>query len=467
MKEKTQNILVIVTVALAIFVTNLDISIVNIALPTFTKVFDVGTGEVSRVIVAYLLALVGSLMIFGHLTDQKGMEKMFVIGFAVFTVASALCAISPSMDFLNIFRFVQGLGGAMLLSTFGAIILKYLPAKIRGRAFGFCTVFGGTGVAIGPPVGGFMVQYLSWHWIFVVNIPIGIFAIILARKVLNKPHIKPENPGSSKFDFIGGLLSFAGLFILFYMLNTADNFGWLSMRNILMLAFSVVCFVLFIIREKRYPVPLIDLSVFKVKNLVLGFLALIFVTMILDGLTFLFPFFFELICNFEAGKTGLLMMIAPLAIILVSPVSGYFSDLKGPRFVGVIALIFLVITTVMVAWFNSATSYYFITAAFILFGIGLALFYTSNTTFIMNYAEKGREGMLSALLSVVTYLGSSLGIIAFEIVFSWRFDLSRSESLTEIPKHIVLNGYQNAMIIGVIIGIFGLVSIIAARDKRV
>ena len=134
MQEKTRNILVIVTVALAIFVTNLDITIVNIALPTISKIFNTGTDEVSRIIVAYLLTLVGSLLVFGRLADQKGIEKIFLLGFITFTIASVLCALSPSINLLNIFRFLQGFGAAMLLATFGAIILKYLPPEKRGRA---------------------------------------------------------------------------------------------------------------------------------------------------------------------------------------------------------------------------------------------------------------------------------------------------------------------------------------------
>ena len=465
MKENTQNILVVVTVALAIFVTNLDISIVNIALPTLSNTFNTGTDEVSRVIIAYLLALVGSLLVFGRLADQKGVEKIFIIGFSIFTIASVFCALSPTIDFLNIFRFMQGLGGAMLLAGFGAIVLKYLPPEKRGRAFGFSTVFGGIGVAIGPPVGGFLIEYLSWHWIFIVNVPIGIIGISLALRVLNKKHVPPPSSGSSGFDLTGAVLSFVGLFVLFYMMNTADKSGWLSLRTLGMLAFSILCFILFIIREKRYSTPLVDLSVFKIKNLVLGFFTLIFVTRVLDGLTFIFPFFFDLICKIGAGQTGLLLMIAPLAIIFVSPVSGYLSDFKGPRFVGVISLIFLVGSTVMIVMFNSQTSYYFIAISFILFGIALALFYTSNTTFIMNYAEKGKEGMLSALLAVVTYLGASFGISVFEIVFSLKFDINKSDSLASIPENIVLSGYQNAMILGIILSVLGLIAIVIAKEK--
>jgi len=467
MKEKTQYVLVVVTVALAIFVTNLDISIVNIALPTLTKTFNTGTDEVSRVIIAYLLAMVGSLLVFGRLADQKGIEKMFIIGFSTFTIASILCALSPTIDFLNAFRFLQGLGGAMLLASFGAIVLKYLPPEKRGRAFGFSTVFGGIGVAIGPPVGGFLIEYLSWHWIFIVNVPIGIIGVLLAFKVLNKKHTPPADAASSGFDLLGAILSFAGLFILFYVMNTAEKNGWLSLINIVLIAFSILCFILFVIREKRYSSPLVDLSVFKIKNLVLGFFALIFVTMVLDGLTFTFPFFFDLICKLGAGDTGLLLMIAPLAIIFVSPVSGYFSDKKGPRFTGVIALVFLLISTVMMVWFKAETSYYYIIVAFILFGIALALFYTSNTTFIMNYAEKGKEGMLSALLAVVTYLGASLGIGIFEIVFSQNFDINKSESLSVLPETIVMNGFENSMILGVVISALGLIAIVVAKEKSV
>ena len=210
----------------------------------------------------------------------------------------------------------------------------------------------------------------------------------------------------------------------------------------------------------------VNLSVFRIKNLLLGFIVLVFVTMVLDGLTFIFPFFFDLIFKMEAGETGLLLMIAPLAIIFVSPVSGYLSDIKGPRFVGVLSLLLLVMSTVMIVMFDSQTSYYYIIAAFILFGIALALFYTSNTTFVMNYAIKGKEGMMSALLAVVTYVGASFGIIVFEMVFSFKFDVHKLESLEAIKLSLIQDGYKNAMILGVIISVFGLGAIVIAKEKN-
>ncbi|MBC8527584.1 MAG: MFS transporter [Candidatus Cloacimonetes bacterium] len=459
--EKSSNLLTVITVSIAIFLTNMDISIVNIALPTLSKIYNVDTSEVSRVILMYLLSMVSFLLVCGKLSDIKGSERIFKYGFAVFTISSLLCSLAPNLHFLNIFRFAQGIGGAMLLATFGAIVVKYLPADKRGRAFGFIIVFGGVGYALGAPVGGLLIQYLSWRWIFLINIPIGIGAMFLANSVLNKKN--PTTPLKNKFDILGALLSFVGLISFLYMLNSGKDAGWLSLKSVTLFFVSILCFILFIFQEKKFPSPIMDITVFRNKHLAFGLLTIIFAIMILGGMNFLFPFFFDFVRKLSPGQTGLLLMIFPLTTTLVSPVSGYFSDKKSPKLICCLAMIFLTISCILFFFFNIERTYYFIIFSFIIFGISVAMFSTSNTTLIMSHATAGNEGMLSASLSVFTKLGSAIGISFFEIIYSLKFT-NKADFIVQTNK--IVDGFRNAALFGVVVGILGVLAAIISKEKR-
>ncbi len=153
--------LIILTVVMAIFMVNLDTSIINVALPTLAANFHADPSDVSKVILTYLLALSSTLLLFGRLGDLKGSEKLFLTGYSIFTLGSLLCALAPGLEFLLGFRLLQGFGGAMLLSNWGAVIVRNLPPQMRGKAFGMITVAAGSGLAIGPPIGGLLVDYLD------------------------------------------------------------------------------------------------------------------------------------------------------------------------------------------------------------------------------------------------------------------------------------------------------------------
>ena len=168
----------------------LDSTIVNISLPTIADYYGTSITLVSWIPIAYLLALASALIAFGRFADIHGYRKVYISGFIVFTIASLLCAISPYIQILIGCRIIQGLGAAMLQAIGGAMIAIYLPGRIRGWALGMLSTFAAIGVAVGPVLGGYLTEYLSWHWIFLVNIPVGICAILLGRMVI--PNDKPD-----------------------------------------------------------------------------------------------------------------------------------------------------------------------------------------------------------------------------------------------------------------------------------
>jgi EmrB/QacA subfamily drug resistance transporter len=463
--EKSRHILTIVAIALAIFMTNLDTSIVNIALPTFVTIFHSDTGEVSRVVLIYLLAMVSLVLVFGKLSDQQKPERIFALGFTIFTVASGLCALAPSITLLILFRFVQGVGSAMLLATWGAIAVRYLPPEIRGRAFGFMTVFGGVGMAIGAPIGGFLIRYLSWKWIFLINLPAGILTLILIRVVMNKRSGSDSRP--HRFDFPGAVLSFWGILSLFMVLNMGEDFGWLSWKSILLFILAAGCLAGFYYREKTCTAPILNIGILRNKHILAGYATTILVTMILMGFNFLFPFFFSYVRHLQPEKTGLLLMTFPVVSILVSPLSGYLCDKGSSRFVSLIALFFILVSGLLFATFGIQTSYLFVIVVFLLFGIGLALFFTANTALLMSHATPAVAGMFSALISAVSYLGSAIGINFFELIFSFRFPLSGTKQSPEtLPPELLTQGFLHASVFGIILAILGIIAVLISHENN-
>jgi MFS family permease len=199
---------IVFSVAFAVFMVRLDGYIVVISLPTLARYFQVGTSEVSWVIIPYLLIMTGSTLIFGKLVDRIGLKKIFVWGYGLFTLGSLLCGLSPTIYLLDTARGVQGAGGAMMITSGMASIPHYLPVNIAGWAFGICSLANSLGIMVGAPLGGLITGYLTWHWIFLINVPVGIAAIVIVKRHLPADQNHPSLTAGRPFDVSGSILSF-------------------------------------------------------------------------------------------------------------------------------------------------------------------------------------------------------------------------------------------------------------------
>jgi len=464
-KTGPSSVYIIFVLALGVFMVNLDASIVNIVLPTLAKLFSVDMYVVSRVVLSYLLSFSGFLLIFGRLSDIHGANKIFGYGFLVFTLSSVLCATSRTFVMLEISRFMQGIGAAMLASTYSALVIKLLPPEIRGRAFGFITVAGGAGFAMGAPVGGYLTHYFNWRWIFWMNVPIGIFSLISSWKLIKER--SEGNITTGAFDRTGAFLSFGGLVLITYLLNSAKNYPPTSIIPWAGIAVFIAVFAYFLRVEKRHPEPLLDLSLFSNRNFNFSFIANFFVVMTLDGMNFLFPFFFELGRGMKPDKIGMLLMLFPLISMFVSPVAGYFADRKGPRAVCVFSTVMLALSVAMLCFIDLTTSIYYIIITLIIFGCSLAMFFTANTSLMMCHAPAGREGITSAMVSFNANLGTLLGVCFFESIFSYGLPAGIvSNQLMEGASRMIATGFNHGAIFALIISLMAARSSFIAREKK-
>ena len=326
--ETSKQRWVLISAAFAIFMSNLDISIVNISLPVISQHFNVSTSIVSRVVLIYFLVLTGFLLGFGKLGDIKGFKKVFVAGFVIFILGSFLCGISGNINQLIAFRVIQAIGGSILVALAPAIVSAFLPSHTRGKALGIIGTFGAFGITMGPAIGGFITSWLGWRWIFFVNVPIGIIAIFVGILTLPDKQAKSED---SRFDFPGAVYIFCALMTLLYSLNMGQELGWLSSVILMNFLGSLIFFMLFIFREKRISYPIMNPDLFKNRNFSMGILSSLFVLMVLNGTVFIFPFYLEMARDLSINKAGLMLVIPSGVMIFMGPVAGGISDKIGSR----------------------------------------------------------------------------------------------------------------------------------------
>lgn len=466
-KGSSHHWLILVLISLASFMGALDATIVNISLPTMSKYFQCDVATVSWVSMAYLLILSSTLITFGRVADIRGYKKIYLAGFATFTVGSLLCGLSSNIHLLISFRVLQGLGAAMLQAIGGAMIVRYLPEKIRGIAFGVLTTSAAVGLAAGTPLGGLICQFYSWHWIFFINIPVGIIAIILGMSVL--PGDAGEF-GKGQFDMPGASLLLLALVSLIFFLNMGNNVGWLSWGILVAIIISVVAWAGFIINEKRTKFPLIDIDLFRDRNITMAVIVALLVLLMGQGSWYAFPFYLELGKGFATNIAGLILLVPTIFMMICGPIAGFLSDRIGARPICVMGSAVIIAAFVMFALMGAGTSLCYIIIALALEGIGIGLIMPANFNLIMGMSAKGSEGVMNSLVTTVRNVGAVMGIALFTLIF---LSVIASQGVSpagitphSLPSKAFSLGFHAIFLFGAALGGVLLVLNLALREKK-
>ena len=470
--DKRRYRLIVISVAFSSFMSGLNNYIVNVSLPTISNYFNVDTGEISRVILAYLLTLTSSLLLFGQLGDKIGLKRVFISGYTVFTTGSLLCGLSVGINMLVAFRLLQGLGAAMLSSSGFAIVAKYLPPDQTGRSYGIVSASVALGITAGAPLGGIITGYLAWQWIFFVNIPIGIVAIITAVQCIPGEPTRKGLPERKKrtFDIPGAVLSFFGLATLLYGINMGKTMGWTSPNILLSFALALVLLALFVRRELLCTSPLLDFTLFRNRTLTLALLATSMVFMFVAGNTFLLPFYLEVVKHFTIQQTSMVLFLYALVHVVFSPSVGRLADRVRP---GKLCAIGLASASVSAFFFSYALRLNGIVCV-LAFAVWIAssyvFFFAPNSKQIMRLAPKGSHGSVSGVMNTTAFLSMIFGVALFEKVFSHGFAsmLPKGVSLSKagIPTLILIQGFSTAYFFGGIICLLAFSFSVASRDRE-
>jgi EmrB/QacA subfamily drug resistance transporter len=402
-------------VVVGTFMTTLDASIVNISLPSIARTFHTPFGgAVEWVIIAYLVVTAATLLTFGRVSDLIGRKPVWVAGLVCFTLGSALCGAAASLAWLIAARIFQGLGGALLFAPGMAIITDVFPAAQLGLALGLTTVVAALGASAGPTLGGLITEHMSWRWIFYLNVPVGVLALLATWQVLRD--VGQRAPQS--FDPAGAGLLAIGFSTLALGLSFGQAWGWTSARLLTCLAVSVVALIAAAVVERRVRHPIIDLTLLHNRVFVSSLLSMTLAMLALFAVSFLLPFYFEALRGFSVATSGVLLTPLPLTIAVVAPVSGRLADRVGSRRLAAGGLAIACLGLLLLAGLDAHSSQWEIIWRLAITGLGQGLFQSPNARALMNAAPRDEQGESSGLLATARVVGQSLSVALAGAIFA-------------------------------------------------
>lgn len=406
---------ILVIVLIGIFMAVLDGSVVNIALPTITGFFDVDVSQSQWVVTAYLITMTSLLLIFGRIADYTGRVKLFMVGFAMFTLSSLACGLSDQLSMLVFFRIVQAIGASMVFAISTAIIVQSFPDREKGRALGFVGTTVAIGGITGPVLGGFIVDSLGWQYIFLLNVPIGIVLLALAFKYLK---VKEHMPLPRRMDWPGAALLIVTMVSLMMMLGDIASYGSISSAAVVYGLIFTASFAGFLIMERKHPYPIVDTSVFKVRQFTFANASLLISFIAVFMFNFLMPFYFEGVADYRPSQVGQALIMIPLIMAIVSPISGWIFDRYQSDYHSSFGMFIMAASLMAISYFASAGDIPLMIASFLAFGLGNGLFQSPNNTEVMGALPREKYGVASSMIATVRNFGMTLGVSVASILLS-------------------------------------------------
>lgn len=403
--------------ALGTLMSTLDISVVNIALPTLSHEFGVPLTTVEWVVLAYVTTITGLLLLFGRVADRIGRKRVYATGMVLFTVSSALCAAAPGIHALTAARAFQGLGAGMMMSNSSALLVSSFGPEERGRALGAFGATVGVGLALGPPLGGLIISLLSWHWIFLLNLPLGLVALALVRSRI--PNAPPSDPGAELHAWPAALWC-AALVGLTLALSRGPAIGWARPSVWPLLAVGVLLLVVFARLERRADSPLLPVALLTGPLGLAAALTLVGQAVSMSAGFFL-PLYLEEVGGMDPAATGRWLALLPLTALFMAPLAGRWSDRLGPRVLTVSGLTVTAAGFVVLATLGTQAAAGRLLIGLLAVGTGLGAFTVPNTSSLLGAATPGRLGTASGLQATMRNLGITGGAAATAALVASRY----------------------------------------------
>jgi EmrB/QacA subfamily drug resistance transporter len=402
-----------IVVVLGTIMAILDTTIVAVALDSLSKDFHVSVSTIQWVTTGYLLALAVVIPVTGWAVHRIGAKPLYITSLILFVIGSALCGFAWSATSLIVFRIIQGIGGGMIMPVGQTIMARTAGPHRMGKVMGIIGVPTLLGPILGPVIGGAIITNVSWRWIFFVNIPIGIVALVLAFKFL-KPS---KREGNHKFDLLGFLLLSPGLALLVYGLSEVGNQGGFSSSKVQFCCIAgLIMIMLFVLRSLKAPEPLIDMKLFKNKNFSIATICIFLTGATLYGTMFLLPLYYQVVRGDSAWVAGLMMAPQGIGAALVMRWSGTIADKHGARKVVPIGMALLALGTFAYTQVSATSNYAFLAVALFVRGIGLGL--GMMPAFAASYRDLSHDAVPRATTAtnIIRQVGGSLGVAIFAVV---------------------------------------------------
>jgi EmrB/QacA subfamily drug resistance transporter len=412
-------------VCVAFFMTILDVSIVNVALPSIKTSLDVSENTLQWVLIAYTITFGGFLLLGGRTADLLGRRRMFMIGVGLFAIASLFCGLANSIGVLIAARAVQGIGAAIVSpATLSIITTTFEEGSERNKALGIWGAMGGSGAAAGVLFGGILTQYAGWEWIFFVNVPVGVAVLLLSRAVIRESRI----PGLRGFDAAGAVTITSSLALLVYAISKAPDVGWATGRTIGLLIASGVIFLAFLFIETRSTSPIVPFRIFRTKTVTGANVCGVFLGAVVFANFFLLTLYVQQVLGYTALRTGLTFLATAGTVVLVAGVSQALVTRIGPRPVMTVGLTLI---TGGMLWYTQIPTHGSFASAllpgYLLVGIGMAFAFIPMSIAALAGVEDHEAGLASGLINTSQQIGGALGVaIASTVAFTHMGSLLQS-----------------------------------------
>jgi EmrB/QacA subfamily drug resistance transporter len=471
-QDQQNYLLLLLSISLAIFMGSLDGTIVNIAIPAISESFSLSTSAVSWVSTIYLLVMAGCVLIFGKISDIIGFKRIFLTGFVIFTLGSLTCGVLPELtgSFLTLVgsRAFQGIGGAMLTAIAPAMVNAYIPMDKKGKAMGFIMTVAALGTAIGPTVGGVLTEYLSWNWIFFINVPIGIIAVLVGQRYI--PVLAPSASNES-FDKTGAVLIFSGLAFLLFGMSEGDSVGWTSPVIVGSFLLALILLALFVRTEYLTRYPLLELRLFQDRNFLCLNLIMALVFFGFSGINYLLPFYLKYVGGYSTSTSGLILTSLSFAMMVTGLLAGILYSRVGGRRIANVGALFLVVGYFLILQLHTNTTLWYVVFCLAMIGFGLGFMITPISSMIMSSVAKQYQGMASSLTSLERFAPLTIGIAVFNAIFiqgviliATEYGVTRSAPVY-IQQKALTAGFDLTFCVTFIFGIVVLILTFIVKEK--
>jgi EmrB/QacA subfamily drug resistance transporter len=401
--------------SLSMLLSSLGTSIANVALPTLAQAFDAAFQEVQWVVLAYLLAVTTLIVGVGRLGDVVGRRRLLLAGIFLFTAASVMCGIAPTLRLLIAARAVQGLGAAIMMSLAIAFVGETVPKEKTGSAMGLLGTMSAIGTALGPSLGGFVIAGLGWRSIFFVNLPLGLVTFLLAYRCLPAER-QASRVDRARFDLAGTLL--LALTLAVYALAMTMGHGRFGAVNVALILMAVVGVGMFALAETRAASPLIPLAMFRDSVLSAGFAMSLLVTTVVMATLVVGPFYLSGALALDAARVGLVMSSGPIVAALTGVPAGGLVDRFGAHRMSIAGLVAMAVGTCILTMLPTNFGVPGYVAPLAVITAGYALFQAANNTAVMTNVRPDQRGVVSGMLGLSRNLGLITGASVMGAVFA-------------------------------------------------
>jgi EmrB/QacA subfamily drug resistance transporter len=442
--EENKKWWTLAAVSFGLFMIMLDNTVVNVALPSIQRDLGVGLSELEWIVSGYALTFAALMLIGGKLADAYGRRAIFAVGIALFTAASLACGLATSGEMLIAARVAQGAGAALMNPATLSIIAATFPARQRGTAIGIWAGVSALALAIGPLVGGLLSEHASWHWIFYVNVPVGVVGIVASFLLIDES----RDPTHARLDLPGLATSAVGLFALTYGLIEANTYGWGSPRIVGAFVLAVVALVAFVELERRQRAPMLDLTLFRNRTYVGANLVVLLVALAMFGVFFFVSLYMQNVLGFSAVEAGAAFLPMTILIILVAPWAGRLSDRWGSRGLMTAGMLLVAGQLVYFSRLDTDATFWTLLPGLLLGGVGMATTMTPSVAAATRAVSVEKAGVGSAVLNAFRQVGGSIGIALMGAIMAAQ--LSDPPSVASF-----MDGFEQSLLVAAGIALVG------------